>query len=217
MSSWLPRSVELMDLMSEGQVGLIEAVERFQLDTAASFETFATWRVRGAMLDFLRREDWLSRPARDQVKEVEGAVQKLEPLLGRAPLDEEIVAHLSGAGGSRFRWSVGLVRESLANSVAAQVMSMGELLRGGEGLRVEGLVSDRCAVLPDEGVVSGDQLVEVRRAIAGLDEREQLVVTLYFFEELTLSDIGIVLGLSETRVSQLLKKLLIVLEGALAA
>lgn len=212
MLGGLPASVDVQDLYAEGHVGLIEAIERFEAGREVKFETFAQWRIKGAIQDFLRRQDWLSRSVRDQLKAVQGAVVLLQQRLRRTPSDEEIAAHLREADGAG--WSATAVRETLAHYTTSHLASLDDLLpHEGSGTAE---VADRTET-PAELTDSRIQLREAREALADLAERERQLVALYFYEELTLADIGRIFGVTESRVSQILKKVLIALADKLEA
>jgi RNA polymerase sigma factor for flagellar operon FliA len=216
MLGGLPASVDVQDLYAEGHVGLIEAIERFESSREVKFETFAQWRIKGAIQDYLRRQDWLSRSVRDQLKTVERAVVSLEHSLGRTPSDEEIAAFLSSSvsgPAARGEWSAALVRETLSHYTTSHIGSLDDLVPSASG---SGDVADRTET-PDEETDARIQLREARAAISELAVRERQLVALYFYEELTLADIGRILGVTESRVSQILKKVLIALAGKLEA
>jgi RNA polymerase sigma factor for flagellar operon FliA len=233
MLGGLPASVDVQDLYAEGHVGLIEAIERFEASRDVKFETFAQWRIKGSIQDYLRRQDWLSRSVRDQLKTVERAVVSLEHSLGRTPSDEEIAGFLSssssaapvasGSSRSSGDWSAALVRETLAHYTTSHIGSLDDLVPSGSSSGSgagsgsgSGDVADRTET-PAEETHARMQLSEARSAVAELAVRERQLVALYFYEELTLADIGRILGVTESRVSQILKKVLIALAGKLEA
>jgi RNA polymerase sigma factor for flagellar operon FliA len=211
--SGLPPSVEHADLVSYGMLGLIDAVERFDLGREVKFETYAITRIRGAMLDELRALDWVPRSVRARARELERAMAKLQGELRRDPTEEELASELE--------IGVGDLRDRLSSTAAASIVALEEMLTvgAGEGERVSILDS-----LPDIHVEQPGAALEAdetREALLGsiksLDEREQLVIGLYYFEGFTLSRIGDILGVTESRVSQIHSKALLSLRSRLLA
>lgn len=214
MLGGLPASVDAQDLYAEGHLGLIEAIERFETGRDVKFETFAQWRIKGAVQDYLRRQDWLSRATRDRLKAVERAIVALEQRLKRTPSDDEVAAQLTRDGDQQAEaWSGAQVREALGHYTTSHLASLDDLAPrpGGDAY---GEVADTGAA-PDEETTGRLQQGEARLAVGELGERERQLVALYFYEELTLADIGRILGVTESRVSQILKKVLITLAGKL--
>jgi RNA polymerase sigma factor for flagellar operon FliA len=184
----LPEHVDQHDLTSEGVIGLISAVERFEPGRGLQFSTFAVPRILGAIKDSLRSSDWVPRSVRDELKRVERTRAKLEDENGRPPTDAEVAA------------SMGLTAKELSaledNRSAARVRSLDEVTWEPEGLAPAGVGQDDSE--EREGV--SELAVETIRR---LGERDQIVLALYYFEQLSLGEIGQVLGVSESRVSQL--------------
>jgi RNA polymerase sigma factor for flagellar operon FliA len=208
----LPPSVEQADLVSYGVLGLIEAVERFDLDREVKFETYAIPRIRGAMLDELRALDWVPRSVRAKARELERAMSKLQSDLRRDPSEEELAGELG--------IDVGDLRGRLDATASMSVVAIEELLTvGGE----DGDSVSLLDTLPDVRVEqpgSAIEAEETRRAllesIKSLGEREHMVIALYYFEGFTLARIGEVLGVTESRVSQIHSKALLSLRTRLA-
>ncbi|WP_341869271.1 RNA polymerase sigma factor WhiG [Kitasatospora cineracea] len=195
----LPANVEQADFVSSGVFGLIDAIEKFDIDRAIKFETYAISRIRGAIIDELRALDWIPRSVRQKAKAVERAYATLEARLRRTPHDPEVAAEM---GIPLDDLHTIFSQLSLANVVA-----LDELLHSaGEG-------GDRLTLmetLPDSGADNPVEIAEdreLRRLLASavntLPEREKTVVTLYYYEGLTLAEIGQVLGVTESRVSQI--------------
>lgn len=191
----LPANVEVADLVSIGTLGLLEAAGRYRLSMGVPFEAFARRRVQGAMLDELRDLDWAPRSLRKRRREVDGAVSQLRSRLGREPTESETAAEL-GLGEKEY----GTVLDELRTLEVATVRSL------------EDTGSDRQPLLevcidPDEGPEARLERHEIRRLLADgiskLPDRERLVIALYYDEEMTLAEIGTVLGVGESRVSQL--------------
>ena len=186
------------DLVSYGLLGLIGAIERYDPDRDVKFETYAIARIKGSIIDELRAMDWVPRSVRSRAREIERAIAELEAELHRSPTDEEIAA------------KVGIRRRSSRTASSTSPLVDRRARRA-----VDGLVVDRRPGRPhrhDRGPRGAAAGARARRtetkeamaeAIAALPEREKIVVTLYYYEELTLREIGEVLGVTESRVSQL--------------
>lgn len=215
MRAGLPLRVDVRDLYAEGHIGLIEAVERFQASRDVKFETFAQWRIKGAIRDYLRRQDWLSRSLRDQLKAVERAVVVLEHRLGRTPLDSEIATHLN-AENVDPPWSSARVRETLTHYATSHIGSLQDLSPHQASHSAPIGEAANGAPSPADEASNLLQFSEVRTAVADLAERERELIALYFYEELTMAEIGRILRITESRVSQILKKLLISLSARIA-
>ncbi|KZE32659.1 RNA polymerase sigma-28 (SigD/FliA/WhiG) subunit [Crenobacter luteus] len=196
MVARLPASVDVDDLIQVGVIGLIEAARQFDPAQGVAFETFASQRIRGAMLDELRREDWLPRQARRQLREIEAAIARLEQQLGRAPQEAEIADAL-GVALDDYQTMLGDCR-------GASLVRFGDL-SGDDGEAADAVerVVDENARNPLETLAEQGFREELVAAIKALPERDQLVMALYYEQELNLKEIGAVLGVSESRVSQL--------------
>jgi RNA polymerase sigma factor for flagellar operon FliA len=193
----LPESVEYADLVSDGIIGLMGAIDRFEPERGLTFQTFAVPRIRGAMVDALRGLDWVPRSVRDKVRDIEAAQRVLEARLGRVPEDPEIAAELG--------ISVRALRELYAKVAFTSVATMEDLE----------LADDLSAAATQE--IEDDQAKDVLLRVVGeLPERDQVIIALYYFEGLTLSEIGRVLGVTESRVSQLHSRATMVLRTRLA-
>jgi RNA polymerase sigma factor for flagellar operon FliA len=202
----LPSSVDPGDLVSSGVFGLIDAIERFDPERGVKFETFAVPRIRGAVYDGLRKLDWVPRSIRSRARSVEKAISELEHKLGRGPNDEELAAHLDISGDELTRWLAAIASTTvgpLDRAIAA----------GAEPAALDGPGSGSPAA-----VVEDTELGEIMRAeIRKLPDREKLVLSLYYDEGLTLAEIGEVLGVTESRVSQIHTKSVLHLRSRLAA
>ncbi len=195
----LPSSVEFADLVSDGVIGLLDAIDKFDLDRGVQFQTYAVRRVRGAILDGLRSTDWVPRSVRDRIRDVKAAVTILEQRLARPPEDDEIAAELG--------MSVADLREVYAEASHASTVSMEESWVDVEGHEESGGATPGF----DDGVPPG-----FLAAVAELPERDQIVIALYYWDRLTLAEIGQVLGVTESRVSQLHSRATLILRDKLA-
>jgi RNA polymerase sigma factor for flagellar operon FliA len=211
LGAGLPSHVEDADLISYGLMGLIGAIERFDLERGIKFETFAMTRIRGAIIDELRSLDWVPRSVRSRAREIEAAQSALEHELQRAPSEAELAAKL-GIDEDELRSSL----LEIANS---SVYALDELWTisdsSGDQVSLLDTISDPGAEDPQESLASSEVKDRLTEAVASLPEREQLVVALYYYESLTLREIGEVLGVTESRVSQLHTKAVMRLKSAL--
>ncbi len=195
----LPNSVDAGDLVSAGVFGLIDAVERFDPERGVKFETFAVPRIRGAVFDGLRSLDWVPRSVRAKVRQIERAYAKLEAKHHRAPSDEELASEL--------RWTDDQLQTALNQIANVGLAALDEILTGsgerGESITLGDTIADRTS----HGPMGAFEVAETRQLLAqavnGLPEREKIVLTLYYYESLTLQEIGRVLGVTESRVCQI--------------
>ncbi|MRR12983.1 RNA polymerase sigma factor WhiG, partial [bacterium] len=213
LSSSLPQTVDTSDLISYGVFGLIDAIEKFDTERGIKFETYAIARIKGAIIDELRAMDWVPRSVRARAREFEAAYVALENRLKRVPSDGEIAAEM----GVTERDLQGI----LAKLSYASVISFEEMWTGG-GERDDH--QDPMGVIPDERADDPVDIFEnaeikdiLASAIDRLPEREKTVVALYYYEGLTLKEIGTVLGVTESRVSQLHTKAVLRLRARLHA
>jgi RNA polymerase sigma factor for flagellar operon FliA len=196
MIAKLPANVEVDDLIQVGMIGLAEALSRYEVSQGVQFETFATQRIRGAMIDELREGDWMSRGGRKSQKEIEQAVRRLEHLLGRSPIESEIAAQL-GLSLEDYQSLLGKVR-------GTQLVYLEDMARGNDD--EEGFL-ERYAGDPDADPLQllRDQRMRqsLVRAIEGLPEREQYIMSMYYEHDMNLKEIAKVLDITESRVCQL--------------
>jgi RNA polymerase sigma factor for flagellar operon FliA len=211
MSSGLPGHVEESDLISYGLGGLISAIERFDLAREIKFETYAITRIRGAIIDELRNLDWVPRSVRARAREIERINTKLEARLQRAPSDDEMATEL-GVTIDEFQ-------ETLLQISNSTIVALDELWNvqdaTGDQVSLLDTLPDREAPDPQQLVDQSELRDRIADAIALLPEREKLVVALYYYENLTLREIGEVLGVTESRVSQLHTKAVLRLRSKL--
>ncbi|MGE5384916.1 MAG: RNA polymerase sigma factor FliA [Betaproteobacteria bacterium] len=190
----LPASVQFDDLVQNGMMGLLDAMERFEEGFGAQFETYATQRIKGAMLDGLRENDTLPRHVRREMRRIEAALAKLEQTLGRAPTETEVSSHI-GVPLADYQ-------KTLQDARGHQILYFEDFSgEGDESFLDRHFVSDDAnpaAVLADKDLREG-----LVRAIERLPEREKLVMSLYYEQELNLKEIGEVLQVTESRVCQL--------------
>jgi RNA polymerase sigma factor for flagellar operon FliA len=212
MGAGLPNHVEEADLISYGLVGLINAIERFELEREIKFETYAITRIRGAIIDELRSMDWVPRSVRARARAIERANQKLENDLQRVPTDEEVAAELK-ITVEEFQDS--LLQISNSNIAALdEAWTVGD--SSGDQVSLMDTITDENAPDPAKLVDEAELKDRVADAITKLPEREKLVVALYYYENLTLREIGEVLGVTESRISQLHTKAVLRLRGKLS-
>jgi len=211
MSAGLPAHVDEADLISYGLLGLITAIERFELAREIKFETYAIPRIRGAIIDELRSLDWVPRSVRARAREIERANAKLEHKLQRAPSDEEMAKELE-MEVSEFNDAL----LQISNSTIAALDEMWTVSdSSGDQISLLDTIHDPDAPDPEQLIDATELKDRVADAIARLPEREKLVVALYYYENLTLREIGEVLGVTESRVSQLHTKAVLRLRSRL--
>lgn len=210
MSSALPSHVDEADLMSYGLIGLINAVERFDPGRAVKFETYAVARIKGSIIDELRSLDWVPRSVRARAREIERKSAQLEAKLQRAPTDEELSTAL-GMELDEFQAAI----SQISNSSIVALDEMWSLSSGGEPLSLIDTIGDSRLSNPEDLMQVSELRETLADAIARLPEREKIVVALYYYDGLTLREIGDVLGVTESRVSQLHTKAILRLKGRL--
>ncbi|PWW44442.1 RNA polymerase sigma factor FliA [Melaminivora alkalimesophila] len=196
MIAKLPANVELDDLIQVGMIGLTDALSRYEVAQGVQFETFASQRIRGAMLDELRAGDWMSRSSRKSQKEIEQALHRVEQRLGRSPLESEIAEEL-GISLQDYQTLLGKVR-------GTQLVYLEDMHRGSEedegflDRHVADDAADPMALLRDQRLRAS-----LVAAIQALPEREQYIMGMYYEQDMNLKEIAAVLGVTESRVCQL--------------
>jgi RNA polymerase sigma factor for flagellar operon FliA len=208
----LPQNVDQSDLVSYGIFGLIDAIEKFDLDRGYKFETYAIARIKGAILDELRSIDWVPRSVRAKARVLEKAYAKLEADLHRTPTDEELAAEI-GCSDEQLQAMLGQI--SFVGLVALdEMLSVGG--DRGESIALSDTIADG-----NDGPVAAYEVEEMRQilaeAINRMPEREKIVLTLYYYEGLTLAEIGQVLGVTESRVCQIHTKAVLQLRSRILA
>jgi RNA polymerase sigma factor for flagellar operon FliA len=210
VSAGLPQNIEQADLVSYGIFGLIDAIDKFDTDRNIKFETYAIARIKGAIIDELRAIDWVPRSVRAKARAVEKAYATLEASLHRTPTDAEVA--------EQMQISVNDL-QTIFNQVSfVGLVALDEMLSGGE----RGESSTLGETLPDKGVgpVAAFEVEEMKQILASainrLGDREKIVLTLYYYEGLTLAEIGEVLGVTESRVCQIHTKAVLQLRSKLS-
>jgi RNA polymerase sigma factor for flagellar operon FliA len=198
VATGLPASVDQADLVSYGMFGLIDALEKFDPGRGNKFETYAIPRIKGAIIDELRAMDWVPRSVRFKAREIEKAYSDLESIHKRAPTEKEVAARL----GVTLRE----LHEVINQISFVQVLQLDEILSvgsdRGEQVSLLDTLADR-GTDPTTGLEGQETRGLLAAAINSLSEREKIVVTLYYFEGLTLAEIGEILGVTESRVCQI--------------
>ena len=198
LAAGLPQTVQQEDLVSNGMFGLMDALDKFDPDRQVKFETYSIPRIRGAILDELRAMDWVPRSVRFKARELEKAHADLEARLHRAPTDEEVAGHLG--------ISIEELHEVTSQISFVSVLALEEAIGGdeqGEPRSLLDTLADTATADPGSGLEGQEMRGLLSAAINSLTEREKIVVTLYYFEGLTLAEIGEILGVTESRVCQI--------------
>ncbi len=193
----LPRNVEHADLVQYGMFGLIDAIDKFDLERGYKFETYAVNRIKGSILDELRALDWVPRSVRARAREIQRSLAELEHSLQRSPTEEELAEHM------QMRLSE--LQDALAEISNLGLAALDELLNPDErdSSSVGDILADQTALDPSGSYEKEETRHFLADAINRLGERERLVVTLYYYEGLTLAEIGGVLGVTESRICQI--------------
>ncbi|CAM3939104.1 FliA/WhiG family RNA polymerase sigma factor [Paenibacillus alkaliterrae] len=208
MAIGLPKNVIKDDLASNGVMGLIDAIEKFDYCRGLQFETYASWRIRGAIIDGLRQGDWVPRSVREKAKKVEEAYQYLEQHYLRSVTDAEISEYLQVSEKEFI--------SMLQDIAVTTVFSLEDPIRDEESETRMSLLVDDKAKNPDYKVHEFYLKESLINGIERLTEKERTVVSLFYYEELSLSEIAEVMSLSPSRISQLHSKAILRLRGALA-
>jgi RNA polymerase sigma factor for flagellar operon FliA len=210
MAMSVPPSVEIDDLVSAGVVGLMDAVGKYDRNRDTKFETYAVARIRGAIVDDLRSLDWVPRSVRRKARMVEEAYSRLENELGRAASDEEV--------SRKLNMSVGEFRSIVEEIVSAGLLSLDDFVGNQDGERTTRIIDLVCSkddASPSAALEVEEMKTILAQSIMNLPEKERTVVALYYYEDMTLKEIGRTLGVSESRVSQVHTKAMLRLRGRL--
>ena len=200
LSMYLGHNVEYDDLVSYGIFGLIDAIDKFDMTKNVKFETYASLRIRGAILDQIRKMDWIPRTVRQRQRKIDEAMKQVEMRTGKAATDEEIAIELGVSEDELVNWQSQLK--------VTNVVSLNEFEEQGQEPTVE--IASQNRFSQPEAVVEEEELkVKLVEALGLLTEKERRVIELYYYEDLTLKEISLVLEVSESRVSQLHTKALL--------
>jgi RNA polymerase sigma factor for flagellar operon FliA len=207
----LPKHVDSNDLISAGIMGLIKAVETFEPERGFKFETYAGHKIRGAILDELRALDWIPRSVRQKSRELQRVFAKLENQLGRIPYDDEVCEEM----GISLEEYEELLSEVTPTTILSLEESMPDRGSDAKEIKLIDTIEDPGSENPLKEMGFTEVKNILKSAIADLSEKEKLVVALYHYEELTLKEIGVVLDLTESRVSQIHSKAILKLRSRL--
>lgn len=205
----LPKNVSRDDIHSLGLMGLYDALEKFDPTRELKFDTYASFRIRGAIIDGLRKEDWLSRSTREKAKKIEATIGKLEQKYMRNVTAKDIAIELDMPEEE--------VHTTMNEHFFSSILSIDE--RGNEQDEKDGqayTIKDTKADIPEEKIVKNELIQEMSKVISQLNEKEQLVLSLFYQEELTLTEIGQVMELSTSRISQIHSKAIFKLRQSLS-
>ena len=208
LSMYLGYNVEYEDLVSYGIFGLIDAIDKFDLAKNVKFETYASLRIRGAILDQIRKMDWIPRSVRQKQKLIDSANAKIETMYGRPATDEEIAEELEVSVDDYYAWQ--------GQTNITNLVSLDEFVEQGSEMRMDPAGNSHFEQ-PERAVEKEELTKMIREALEQLTDKERQVVMLYYFEEMTLKEISCVLEVSESRVSQLHTKSLVKLKKKLGA
>ena len=208
VASGLPRNVDQSDLVSSGVLGLIDAIEKFKPELGWKFETYAAGRIKGSIIDGLRALDWVPRSVRSKAREIERSLAELEHRLHRTASDQELAVHMDIELDS--------VRSTLADMSNLGIVALDELVGPDSSTSLASFLPDAANLGPEAAFDARETSNLLKEAVNRLPDREKLVVTLYYFEGLNLAEIGQVLGVTESRVSQIHSKSVLSLRNRLA-
>jgi len=206
VAAGLPQSVDQSDLVSYGMFGLIDAIDKFELERGFKFETYAINRIKGSILDELRSIDWVPRSVRTKVRQIEQAYAKIEAIHHRPPTDAELAEELEW---TEEQLGTALLQISQVGLAALDETVGGRGGDGGESMTLGDMIPDRSAGSPMGAFEAAESRQVLGTAINTLPEREKLVLTLYYYENMTLQEIGQVLSVTESRVCQIHTKALL--------
>lgn len=199
LSIYLGHNVEYDDLVGYGIFGLIDAIDKFDYGKGIKFETYASLRIRGAILDQIRKMDWIPRSLRQKQKRMDTAITKLESELGRAATDEELAAELEISVEELLNWQ--------GQAKVSNLVSLDEFMENVGDKDVEPVKASQYDQ-PEDVVIRDETKQQLIDSLDSLTEKERTVILLYYYEELTLKEISVVLEVSEARISQLHTKAL---------
>lgn len=197
MSSIYRTKADLEDIVNQGVIALIECIERYDPERGVQFESFASIRIRGAIIDYLRKQDWVPRSIRAKFIHIEKVSLNLQASLNRHPTDEEL-AESTGM-------EISEVQKTVSQSQSFSILSYEELLDGAN--KYENQVSP--IKVPEQTIQDKEIKSIIASSIDNLNEKERLIISLYYYEELKLKEIAVILGISSSRVSQIHTKALL--------
>ena len=207
MAVRLPPNISKDELIGPGVMGLFDAIDKFDSTRGIKFMTYASLRIKGAMLDELRKMDWISRSVRRNINKIEDAIRILEFKLDREPKDDEIAEQLGLDMDSYYKM--------ISRSHGVSLLSLDELMLDGTTSRLNKQVADEPSPFDELKIREVKKIIS--KALAALSEKEQLVMSLYYYNELTLREIANVLNLTESRISQIHSKAIVRLRIKLKA
>lgn len=205
----VPKSVSRDDLTSLGMLGLFDALNKFDINRDLKFDTYASFRVRGAIIDGLRKEDWLPRSAREKAKKLDAKIEQLEQQLMRHVTPEELAEHME--------LPVDDIYQTVQEHFFSNVLSINEQQDQEEAEGKSFVIRDDTTKTPEQVVIKSELLDDLAVNIQKLNDKEQLVLSLFYTEELTLTEIGEMLELSTSRISQIHSKALFKLRKLLSS
>ena len=208
LSMYLGYNVEYDDLVSYGIFGLIDAIDKFDMDKEVKFETYASLRIRGAILDQIRKMDWIPRTVRQKQKKIDEAIKRVEMKIGKTALDEEVAKELGVSGEELIEWQSQLK--------VTNVVSLNEFIEQGSEPVMDARHNSHF-IQPEEQVQETELKEKLQEAMEQLTEKEKKVILLYYYEDLTLKEISKVLEVSESRISQLHTKALSKMQKTMGA
>ncbi len=206
LSMYLGYNVEYDDLVGYGIFGLIDAIEKFDYGKNVKFETYASLRIRGAILDQIRKMDWIPRTLRQKQKRIDSAMSKIEAQVGRAATDDELAAELEISTDELNSWQ--------GQAMVTNLVSLDEFTEAGSEIKMNAAANSHFEQ-PETAVEREELKQNIAKALDSLTEKERSVIVLYYYEEMTLKEISRVLEVTESRVSQLHTKGLQKMKGQL--
>jgi RNA polymerase sigma factor FliA len=209
ISAGLPKNISRDEIFSLGMIGLFDALNKFDLKRDLKFDTYASFRVRGAIIDGLRKEDWLPRSAREKAKKLESQMEKLEQKLMRHATPEELAEFM--------KVSVDDIYQTVQEQFFSNLLSINEQQDQDETDGKEFVLRDERTKTPEQTAIHDELIGELVKNIQQLIEKEQLVLSLFYTEEMTLTEIGEMLNLSTSRISQIHSKALFKLRKLLSS
>lgn len=207
LATRMPSHISRDDLNSAGIIGLFDAIENFDSSRGIKFETYASYRIRGAILDEMRKLDWVPRSVRKEIQKIEAAITAIQAKLGRTPEDEEIALEMGVSLETYYKM--------IDRAHNVNLLSLDEPVPGALNTAVNKIESGNPS--PLDKIKKSELERIIASALANLPEKVQTVISLYYFDEMTLKEIAEIMGLTESRISQIHSKAIIILRGKLKA